>query len=215
MAFEFNKTDALIIVDPQNDFCPGGALAVTDGDRIMKTANALAMLAHRRGASVVITQDWHPSDHKSFARNWYTEPFTEVKTFYGQQTLWPDHCVQGTRGAEFHRDVTGAVQIANLIIRKGMNPEVDSYSAFYENDKVTSTGLAGYLKDRGIERVYLVGLAYDFCVGYSAIDARKAGFEAVVIKDVTRSIDMGGSVETIEAQFQEVGVKLHADEVFA
>lgn len=206
-AFKVEDTDALIIIDPQNDFCPGGALAVAGGDEIMSLIVDIAgMFKH-----VVVTQDWHPQDQISLVGNWEgMEPFSVVDVAYGKQVLWPNHCVQGTHGAEFHDAIYPAVLAAEAIIRKGNNPAVDSYSAFFENDGVTDTGLAAYLKAKGVKRVIFVGLAYDFCVGYSAIDAvAKCGFEsAVIIKDATRAIDLNGSVAAIETQFREVGVGL-------
>ena len=202
--------DALVIVDPQNDFCPGGALAVAGGDEIMA---GIADLANRFGL-VVVTQDWHSPDHKSFASNHKDgTPFATLEMAYGAQVLWPDHCVQGTAGADFHPGLAGAVDRAQLILRKGSNPEVDSYSAFYENDRETATGLAGYLRERGVRRCVFVGLAYDFCVAYSALDAMREGFEAVVVKELTRAIAMpaaGGGTTTDEAErrFAEAGVVL-------
>lgn len=204
-------TDALIIIDPQNDFCPGGALAVAGGDEIMAPIGALA----RRFETVVITQDWHTPHHRSFAAQHGREPFSMADMPYGPQALWPDHCVQGTPGADFHRDLhaSGAVDRAKLILRKGYNRDVDSYSAFWENDKATATGLGGWLRDKGVRRVFLVGLAYDFCVAWSALDAvEREGLEAVVLKDLTRAIAMPGSdggpdtVAAAEARFEEAGV---------
>lgn len=186
--FEFRPDDALIIIDPQNDFCPGGSLAVNEGDQIMRTINAAAMAARGFGAQIVVTQDWHPESHMSFAKIWGKQPFETAELDYGTQTLWPAHCVQGTKGADFHPDVATAVNYANIIIRKGMNRQVDSYSAFKENDGKTTTGLAGWLREKGIRRCIFVGLAYDFCVAWSALDARKEGFDAVVLKDLTRAI---------------------------
>lgn len=211
---ELLPTDALIVVDPQIDFCPGGALAVEGGDEIMTGIDALAERFADAGATIVVTQDWHPRSHKSFARTHYLEPFMNIQMPYGEQTLWPDHCVQGTPGADFHPDMSDVVESAALIIRKGMNPEIDSYSAFYENDKVTSTGLGGYLRSRGIKRCFFVGLAYDFCVGYSAIDAsEREGFKSVVVKDLTRAIAMPvpsdgpiTTVDLIEDDFQRAHV---------
>jgi nicotinamidase/pyrazinamidase len=204
-SFKVEDTDALIIIDPQNDFCPGGALAVPGGDEIMGDINDVsAMFKH-----VVVTQDWHPQDQISFASNWEgLSPFSVVDVAYGKQVLWPDHCVQNTFGSEFYISVFPAVVRAEAIIRKGTNPSIDSYSAFYENDGVTDTGLAAYLKSKGIKRLVFVGLAYDFCVGYSALDAiTKCGFEsAVIVKDLTRAIDLNGSVAEIEEKFREVGV---------
>lgn len=200
--------DALIIIDVQNDFCPGGALAVNGGDEIVQDIVKFA----QQFTNIVSTQDWHPSNHSSFAVNHGKEPFTQIDMPYGKQTLWPSHCVQGTSGAEFHSDLMDAVNSSNLIIRKGMNKNIDSYSAFFENDGVTTTGLAGYLKEHGIERVFLVGLAYDFCVAYSAIDAAKQGFKAVVIKDMCRAIAMPvddtNTVEIMEEKMIENGVEI-------
>jgi nicotinamidase/pyrazinamidase len=210
--FDPRPTDALIIIDPQNDFCPGGALAVAGGDEIMAPISALA----ERFATVVVTQDWHPPTHKSFASNHAgAAPFSTAEMPYGTQVLWPDHCVEGTAGADFHPALAGALKRAHLIVRKGYNPGIDSYSAFYENDRVTSTGLAGWLRDKGVKRCVLVGLAYDFCVAYSAIDAVREGFEAVVVKPLTRAIAMpheggGTTADIAEQQFVEAGVKLAA-----
>lgn len=203
------KNDALIVIDLQNDFLPGGALAVNDGDAVIPGIIEMS----KKFETVVLTQDWHPSGHASFASSHNAEPFSTTQLAYGEQTLWPDHCVQGTSGAHFHYLVahSGLQDKACAIVRKGANPDVDSYSAFYENDKTTATGLAGYLKDRKIERVFVVGLAYDFCVAYSAIDAVKDGFEAVVLKDLCRAIDMplgNGRTTTnaAEENFERAGV---------
>lgn len=203
---EILSTDALIVVDPQLDFMPGGSLAVTDGDEIVPLINQLTKQFDKAGATIVATQDWHTRDQVSFASNHGVAPFTEVEVSYGPQTTWPDHCIQGSTGADFHPylDVKKVV----LIIRKGANPAIDSYSAFNENDKTTSTGLAGYLKARGVKRVFLVGLAYDYCVGYSALDAVTEGFEAIIIKDATRAIDLGGTVAIMEDKFETAGVQL-------
>jgi nicotinamidase/pyrazinamidase len=180
----------LVVIDPQVDFCPGGALAVPGGDEIMPLVNALA----ERFDPVVVTQDWHPADQISFASRHGAQPFSMLEAAYGPQTLWPDHCVQATPGAEFHPLIqAGAARKAQLILRKGYNRQVDSYSAFFENDKTTATGLAGYLRERGLRRCVFVGLALDFCVRFSAQDAVAAGFEAVVIEAATRAIDMDGS----------------------
>jgi nicotinamidase/pyrazinamidase len=199
------SSDALLIIDPQNDFCPGGALAVAGGDEIMAPIAKLA----EQFDMVVVTQDWHPADHKSFASTHGVEPFSTVELPYGEQVAWPDHCVQGSEGAEFHSDVAPALVRTKLIIRKGYNPEIDSYSAYFENDKVTPTGLHGYLWEKGIKRVFLVGLAYDFCVAYSALDAKiRSGIDAVILKDLTRAIDMDGSVTRMEAEFARFGVEV-------
>jgi nicotinamidase/pyrazinamidase len=195
--------DVLIVIDVQNDFCPGGALAVRDGDAVIEPIHNLAVNFDH----VVLTQDWHTPDHSSFASpHTGKKPFEQIEVNYGMQTLWPDHCVQGSWGAEFHP----ALQLnkAELILRKGFRREIDSYSAFFENDRATATGLGGYLRERGLTRVFLAGLAYDFCVGYSALDARRLGFEAIVLKDACRAIDLGGSVENIEAEFARAGVAL-------
>lgn len=207
------QTDALVIIDIQNDFIPGGALAVSGGDEIIPGVARFAKMFD----TIVLSQDWHPAGHSSFATSHDgAAPFSKTQMPYGDQTLWPDHCVQGTPGAEFHADLvaSGIVNRVNMIIRKGMNPDVDSYSAFFENDKITSTGLAGYLRDKGIERVFFVGLAYDFCVAYSAIDARAQGFDSVIVKDLTRAIAMplenepGTTVNKMEALFREESVQL-------
>ena len=181
------ETDALLVIDIQNDFIPGGMLQVPGGDEIIPGVAELS----RQFKTIVLSQDWHPENHASFASNHPgAAPFSEVQASYGPQTLWPDHCVQGTSGAEFHPDLhaAGVVNAAAIVIRKGMNPEIDSYSAFFENDGITSTGLAGTLRDRGITRVFCVGLAYDYCVGFSALDAAKVGFESFVVKDLARAI---------------------------
>lgn len=210
VALEIRPADALVIIDAQNDFCLGGALAVDGGDEIM---GGIAELADRFPI-VVLTQDWHPRAHKSFASN---HPggvlFDRVQMPYGQQILWPDHCVQGTSGADFHPALAPAVERAHVIVRKGYNPEVDSYSAFYENDRRTATGLAGFLRDKDVERCVFVGLAYDFCVAYSALDAVREGFAALVVKDLTRAIAMPmgdgrTTVDETERQFAEAGVVL-------
>lgn len=205
------KRDALIVIDLQNDFLPGGALAVNDGDAVLPGIIELST----KFDTVVLTQDWHPAGHASFASSHNAAPFSTTQLAYGEQTVWPDHCVQGTTGAHFHYLVThsGLQDKAAAIVRKGMNPEVDSYSAFYENDKTTATGLAGYLKDRNIERVFVVGLAYDFCVAYSAIDAVKDGFDAVVLKDLCRAIGMPldtgrTTVDVAEENFERSGVSV-------
>ncbi|MEG3091321.1 nicotinamidase [Sphingomonas sp. PB1R3] len=203
------EADVLIVIDPQIDFCPGGRLAVADGDAIMAGIAALAP----RFAHVVVTQDWHPAGHSSFASSHAgRRPFDSVAMPYGEQLLWPDHCVQASAGAAFHPDIAAVVDQADLILRKGTHPAIDSYSAFFENDKTTRTGLAGYLRDKGVRRCVFVGLAYDFCVGWSALDARREGFEAVVLKDHSRAIAMpiagGGTTrDAAEAQFRAAGVR--------
>ncbi len=203
--------DVLLIVDVQNDFCPGGSLGVSDGDAVVPVVNRLA----GSFARTVATQDWHPPGHLSFASSHPgKEPFDTVALAYGAQTLWPDHCVQRTRGAEFHDGLD--VSRAEIIVRKGYRREIDSYSAFYENDRMTPTGLAGYLRERGLKRVFCVGLALDFCVRYSAEDAVKAGFEALVIEDACRAIDSAGSREAAYQGFADSGVRLiRADQISA
>ena len=179
---------ALIVIDVQNDFCPGGALAVAEGDAVIAPINALA----ERFAVRVFTQDWHPADHRSFAANHPgAEPFSMTEMPYGPQVLWPVHCVQGTPGAALHPGLR--TEPADLIVRKGFRAEIDSYSAFFENDHVTPTGLAGYLRERGVERVVLAGLALDFCVAFSARDAVRLEFSAMVLEDACRAIDLEGS----------------------
>jgi nicotinamidase/pyrazinamidase len=195
--------DVLIVIDPQNDFCPRGALAVPGGDEIMPLINRLA----GRFDHVVITQDWHPPNQISFASTHRAQPFSTLRAPYGEQTLWPDHCVQGTAGAELHPMLAGGAAVkAQMIVRKGYNPAVDSYSAFFENDHRTATGLAGYLRERGLKRCVFVGLALDFCVRFSAEDAVAEGFEAVVISEAARAIDMNGSLEAALTAFDQKGV---------
>ncbi len=193
---------ALIVIDVQNDFCPRGALAVADGDAIVPGINALM----QDFDAVVLTQDWHPHGHSSFASS---HPGAEVMSIvdmpYGPQVLWPDHCIQGTPGSDFHGHLRTD---ANLIIRKGYNPAIDSYSAFFENDHETPTGLEGYLRTRGIKTLTMVGLALDFCVNYSAVDAAKLGFDVTVRTDLTRAIDLGGSLEAATTGMRDAGVTL-------
>ena len=193
--------DVLLVVDVQNDFCPGGALAVTDGDAVVPLANRLG----RTFSHVLLTQDWHPPGHQSFASaHPGRRPFETIQAAYGAQTLWPDHCVQGTEGAAFHPELD--LTQAELIIRKGFRPEIDSYSAFFENDRKTATGLGGYLRQRGFTRVFLVGLATDYCVHYSAVDAVGEGFQAVVIEDACRAIDLDGSLAEARENMAKAGV---------
>ena len=195
--------DVLIVTDVQNDFCPGGALAVAKGDAVIGPIHYIAP----RFEHIVLTQDWHPPDHSSFAiTHPGKRPFDQMEMSYGVQTLWPGHCIQGTKGAEFHPALR--LPQAELILRKGFRPQIDSYSAFFENDKVTATGLAGYLKERGLTRVFLAGLAYDYCVGYSALDARRKGLAAFVVRDACRAIDLNGSLEKIEAEFATSNVEV-------
>jgi nicotinamidase/pyrazinamidase len=193
--------DALLVIDAQNDFCPGGALAVTDGDQVVPVANRLAA----RFRHVLLTQDWHPRGHVSFASSHPgRQPFETITLGYGQQVLWPDHCIPGTRGAEFHPALD--TRKAALIVRKGNDPAIDSYSALYENDHRTRTGLAGYLRERGLRRLFLAGLATDFCVQYSALDARREGFEVHVLEDAVRGIDLQGSLATAWERMREAGI---------
>lgn len=205
------ETDALLVIDIQNDFIPGGALAVSGGDEILPGVAALA----EQFSAIVLSQDWHPQGHKSFASTHGANPFSRIQMPYGDQTLWPDHCVQGTHGAQFHPDLIDVANKAAMVIRKGMNPDIDSYSAFFENDKTTSTGLAGYLRDKGITRVFCVGLAYDFCVGFSALDAKRAGFEAVVVRNLARAIaaPVGDTTteEVMDQQLEQAGVVVIPD----
>ncbi len=195
-------TSALIVIDVQNDFCPGGNLAVAGGDEVVGPINAM-MAAFD---AVILTQDWHPADHLSFASNHNAEPMSTTEMPYGTQVLWPDHCIQGTNGAAFHSDLDQ--NRADLIIRKGYNPKIDSYSAFFENDQTTKTGLAGYLRDRGITELTFAGLALDFCVGWSALDAVKEGFAASVQIDACRAIDFDGSVDRILTEMKSAGITL-------
>ena len=195
--------EALVVIDVQNDFCPGGALAVAGGDEIVPIVNGLiASFDH-----VVLTQDWHPAGHSSFASSHPgQQPFETIAMTYGPQTLWPDHCVQGTRGADFHPDLVWTK--AELIVRKGFRKAIDSYSAFYENDHETPTGLGGYLKERGITKLTMVGLATDFCVAFSALDARMHGLDVTVRMEACRAIDLAGSLAAMTDRMREAGVKL-------
>ncbi len=195
--------DALIVIDLQNDFCPSGALAVAGGDEIVGPVNAMM----GDFDAVVLTQDWHPADHSSFADNHPgAAPFSLTQMPYGPQVLWPRHCVQGSTGAEFHAELV--VDRADLILRKGFRPAIDSYSAFFENDHETPTGLAGYLTERGLTRLTFVGLAHDFCVAWSAIDAAKLGFSVRVIEAATRAIDLQGSRDKARSDMKAAGVEL-------
>jgi len=200
---KIGSEDVLIVIDVQNDFCPGGALAVPDGDAVIGPIHRVAELFEH----VVLTQDWHTRDHYSFASaHAGKKPYEQIELSYGAQTLWPDHCVQGTSGASFHPDLD--VRSAELIVRKGFHRTIDSYSAFFENDHTTATGLGGYLKERGFKRVFLAGLAYDFCVGYSALDATRLRLDAVVLKDACRAIDLNGSAAAMEREFVKSGVRV-------
>ncbi len=196
---------ALIVVDVQNDFCPGGALAVAEGDAVIGPINRIAPTF----GTVVLTQDWHPAEHRSFAANHPgVTPFSTTELDYGTQVLWPDHCVQGTEGARFHPDLM--LDVADIVIRKGTNPAIDSYSAFFENDRTTPTGLAGYLRERGVEEVWLAGLATDFCVGFSALDAAELGFGVVLVEDACRGIDLGGSLARAMEDMRVAGARILA-----
>ena len=198
--------DVLLIVDVQNDFCPGGALAVPDGDAIIPAVNRLA----RSFAHVILTQDWHPPGHASFASSHPGKrPFDTIEVSYGTQILWPDHCVQGTRGARFHPELN--VPHAELVVRKGFRSAIDSYSAFRENDRLTRTGLAGYLRERGLQRINMCGLATDFCVAFSAIDGREAGFAVTVVTSACRGIDLDGSLARAMRSMSEAGVTVCAE----
>ena len=196
-------SEALLVIDVQNDFCPNGALAVAGGDTIVQPINA----EMDKFNTVVLTQDWHPTDHKSFASSYENKkPFDIVAMPYGDQVLWPDHCIQGSIGSRFHPDLN--LTRADIIIRKGSNPAVDSYSAFYENDKVTSTGLHGYLKNREVTKLTLVGLATDYCVAFSALDAEKLGYAVTVRLDMARGIDSDGSLNAALDKMSKAGVNL-------
>jgi nicotinamidase/pyrazinamidase len=195
--------DALIVIDLQNDFCPGGALAVTGGDEIVPLVNDLI----RNTEHVLLTQDWHPAGHSSFASSHQgKQAFGTIEMPYGEQTLWPDHCIQGSLGADFHSGLAWAK--AELVLRKGFRSGIDSYSAFFENDRLTPTGLAGYLRERGIDAITLVGLATDFCVAYSALDAVRLGFATTVRLDACRAIDLGGSLDMMVGKMRDAGVAL-------
>lgn len=193
--------DVLIVTDVQNDFCPGGALAVPGGDAVIDPIHRIAPQFQH----IILTQDWHPPGHSSFAASHPgRQPFEQILLDYGPQTLWPTHCVQGSPGADFRSSLH--LPKAELILRKGFRPLIDSYSAFFENDRATPTGLAAYLSERGLTRVFFAGLAYDYCVGYSALDARRLGLPALVLRDACRAIDLQGSVAAIDAEFARAGV---------
>ncbi len=206
---KISRQDALIVIDVQNDFCTGGALAVSDGEKVVPAVNRIA----QKFENVVLTQDWHPEDHVSLVSNHpHKRPFESIELSYGPQVLWPDHCVQGSTGANFHSALE--TTRASLVLRKGIHRDIDSYSAFYENDHKTSTGLAGYLRERGLKTLFFVGLAFDFCVRYSAEDARKAGFEAVVIEEACRGIDLDGSVAATHRSLKSLGIPVVGIEAF-
>lgn len=196
-------SNCLIVIDVQNDFCAGGTLAVPDGDAVVAPINEL-ISAHEH---VVLTQDWHPDGHSSFASQHVGKaPFDVVDMDYGPQVLWPNHCIQGTKGADFHPDLNWTT--AEMVIRKGFRHAIDSYSAFFENDQKTPTGLAGYLKERDISAVTLVGLATDFCVGFSALDATRLGFTTTIKLDACRAIDLDGSYDMMLARMRDAGVTI-------
>jgi nicotinamidase/pyrazinamidase len=206
----FGDSDVLIVVDVQNDFCPGGALAVPRGDEVVPIVNRLAA----QFRNVVLTQDWHPRGHLSFASaHPGKRPYESIAASYGPQVLWPDHCMQETPGAEFHKSLH--IPHAGLVLRKGMNRAIDSYSAFYENDRTTPTGLVGYLRERGFTRFTLAGLAFDFCVRYSAEDARREGFDVRVVEDACRGLDVEGSVAATRASLAALGVSCISVREFA
>jgi nicotinamidase/pyrazinamidase len=195
--------EVLLVIDVQNDFCPGGKLAVERGHEVVPIINQL-MNEHDH---VVLTQDWHPADHSSFAsQHPGANPFDNHQASHGTQTLWPDHCVQGSEGAAFHKDL-GRSHV-ELVLRKGFRRDIDSYSAFFENDRKTPTGLGGYLAERGVKRITLAGLATDFCVGFSALDARRLGLGVTVVEKACRAIDLGGSLEAMKQQWKKAGVKV-------
>jgi nicotinamidase/pyrazinamidase len=206
---KISDQDVLVVIDVQNDFCTGGALAVPGGENVLPAINRIA----QKFANVVLTQDWHPRDHVSFAANHaQKQPFETIELDYGTQVLWPVHCVQGTAGAEFHRDLD--IARANLVLRKGFRRGIDSYSALFENDKRTPTGLLGYLRERQLRTVFVAGLALDFCVRFSAEDARKAGLEVAVIEEACRGIDLDGSVAATHHSFKTLGISVVSVEAF-
>jgi nicotinamidase/pyrazinamidase len=208
---QITAQDVLLVVDIQNDFCPGGALAVADGDAVIGPIHRIAS----RFEHILLTQDWHPTHHSSFAAHHPgKQPFDSVRLYYGEQTLWPIHCVQGSRGAEFHPALH--LPQAELILRKGFRPQIDSYSAFFENDRATPTGLAGYLRERGLTRIFLAGLAYDYCVAYSALDARRLGWPVAIVRDACRAIDPAQRAVRMEAELRKAGaVIVEGVELFA
>ena len=195
-------TSALIIIDMQNDFCPGGALAVKGGENIVEPINR----AQEEFDTIILTQDWHPKEHSSFATNHNAEAYSNIEMDYGSQILWPNHCIQGSEGANFHRNLN--TNKGDLILRKGCNPKIDSYSAFFENDKNTTTGLEGYLIKKEIRQLYLCGLAFDYCVFYSALDGIKLGFDVFVFQDLTKAIDLNNSKEIAKETMTDKGIKL-------
>lgn len=206
---KISEQDVLVVIDVQNDFCSDGALAVPDGEKVVPAINRIA----QKFRNVVLTQDWHPRDHVSFASNHANKrPFDMIELPYGSQVLWPDHCVQETSGAQFHKELH--VPQAGLVIRKGFRRDIDSYSALYENDRKTPTGLLGYLRERQLKTMFIAGLAFDFCVRYSAEDARKAGFEVAVIEDACRGIDLEGSMAAAHRSLKSLGISIINIEAF-
>ena len=195
-------SSALIIIDMQNDFCNGGALAVKDGEKLVEPIND----AQGKFDTIILTQDWHPKEHSSFASNNSAEVYSNIEMDYGPQVLWPDHCIQGSIGANFHKNLN--INKSNLILRKGCNPKIDSYSAFFENDKNTTTGLEGYLVKKEIKRLYLCGLAFDYCVFYSALDGINLGFDVYVFQDLTKAINLNNSERLARKTMIEKGIKL-------
>ena len=195
-------SSALLIIDMQNDFCHGGALAVKDGEKLVEPINS----AQENFDTVILTQDWHPKDHSSFASNNSAEVYSNIEMDYGPQVLWPDHCIQGSIGANFHKNLN--INKSNLILRKGCNKKIDSYSAFFENDKNTTTGLEGYLVTKEIKKLYLCGLAFDYCVFYSALDGVNLGFDVFVFQDLTKAINLNNSEKLARKTMIEKGIKL-------
>ena len=199
--YALGATDALLVIDMQNDFLPGGSLAVAGGDEILPGINGLA----ERFEHVILTQDWHPAGHISFASTHGKQPFTDsIEAPYGKQALWPDHTIQGTRGAELHAGLD--IPHTEMILRKGFRLGIDSYSAFTENDGVTPTGLTGYLRERGMKRLFFAGVAYDFCVGFSALAAARLGFETIVVEDLSRAVALPGTVDATNSGFAAASV---------
>ncbi len=208
MPITIQESDALLVIDLQNDFCPGGALEVHEGDTIIPLINSLAT----RFSHTILTQDWHPTQHISFATTHASQPYQTIQASYGSQTLWPEHCLQNTPGADFHPSLQ--IDPTELILRKGFRPHIDSYSAFLENDHFTSTGLAGYLRERSLNRIFLCGLAYDFCVRFSAIDGKKLGFETIVIEDATRPVNLPNSVAETNTALAAANIpRIHSSQV--
>ena len=196
------ENTALIIVDVQNDFCEGGKLSVPNANKIIPIINEV----QKKFKTVILTQDWHPKKHKSFASQHNKEPFSEINMYYGRQTLWPDHCIQGTKGAEFHKCLD--TKKSNIIIRKGFRENIDSYSAFFENDRETNTGLDGFLKDLKIKNIFLCGLAFDYCVFYTALDAKKLGFTPTIISKCCQSIDNNESKKKAIETLNDLNIKI-------